>query len=72
MTLLLADFGVADKVPRGGYFDDDVLGTEVSDVALTSISGCVGACHPWSMWASDLAQFRPGCQQKRGMFYDGD
>ncbi|CAN0426941.1 unnamed protein product, partial [Ascophyllum nodosum] len=26
MTLLLADFGVADKVPRGGYFTD-VVGT---------------------------------------------
>ena len=36
MALLLADFGVADKVPRGGCFDD-VLGTEVSDVALTSM-----------------------------------
>ena len=32
MPLLLADFGVADKVLRGGCFDD-VLGTEVSDVA---------------------------------------
>ena len=55
MALLLVDFGVADKVPRGGCFDD-VLGTEVSDVALTSFSGCVGACHPW-MRASNLAQF---------------
>ena len=43
VTLLLADFGVADKVPRDGYFDD-VLGTEVSGVRFTSISGYVGAC----------------------------
>ena len=48
MTLLLADFGVADKVPRGGYFDD-VLGTEVSDVRFASFLGCVGACALWSM-----------------------
>ena len=48
MTVLLVDFGVADKVLRGGYFTD-VLGTEVSDVMFTSISGCVCACDLWSM-----------------------
>ena len=48
VTLLLADFGVTDKVPRGGYFDG-VLGTEVSDAAFTPISGCVVACDLWSM-----------------------
>ena len=48
MTLLSEDIGVANKDPREDYFDD-VLGTEVSDVTFTSISGCVGACYSWSM-----------------------
>ena len=43
MTFLLANFGVADKVPRGGYLDD-VLGTEVGDVRFTSVSGCTCQC----------------------------
>ena len=48
LTLLSEDIGVANKDPREDYFDD-VLGTEVSDVTFTSISGCVGACYSWSM-----------------------
>ena len=48
MTLLLADFGVTDKVSHGGYFNH-VLGTEASDVTFTSISGCVDACYLWSL-----------------------
>ena len=71
MSLLLADFDVTDKGLHGGYFDD-VLGTEVSDVRFTSISGCVGACNLWSMRASDLAQFRPGYQQKIWMLHEGE
>ena len=48
MTLFLLDFGVTEKVPRGGY-SDDVLDTKVSDVTFTSILDYVGACCPWQM-----------------------
>ena len=70
MTLLLADFDAVDKVSRGGYLDN-VLGTEVNDVTFMSISNCVGACNPWLMLTSDLAQFRPGYKHKCVMHYDG-
>ena len=48
MNFFLEDFRVADKVSRGGYFDD-VLGTKVSGVTFMSISGCVGAWYTWSI-----------------------
>ena len=70
MTLILADFDVAEKVPRGGYLDD-VLGTEVNDVTFMSNSNFVGACNLWLMLASDLAQLRPGYKHKCVMHYDG-